>query len=164
VSDSSARGPAALLRIADESLTASGLEPTIANASEYLDNAFQRGRIFTDWVMEYNTTSWQRSQSSSQGETDLVEARFHIANAEVYREAMRRSQQATVELTQAENFVRAAEPLLNSRIATELTAVRQRIENAEARNQADQSSQMTRFESIKEDLHQLIDELHAANS
>jgi len=164
VSDSSALGPAALVRIADESLSASGIEPTIASASEYLDNAFQRGRIFTDWLMEYNTTSWQRSQSSSQGETDLVEARFHVANAEVYREAMRRSQQAKVELSQAENFLRAAEPLLNPHIAIELTGVRQRLENAEARNQEDQSSQMTRFESIKEELDQLIDELHAANS
>jgi patatin-like phospholipase/acyl hydrolase len=164
LSDSSALSPAAVLRVADESLSTSGIEPTIARASEYLDNAFQRGRIFTDWLMEYNTTSWQRSQSSSQGETDLVEARFHVANAEVYREAMRRLQRATVELNQADNFLRAAEPLLGSHIATEITAVRQRIENAEARNQADRSSQMTRFESIKEDLDQLIDELHSASS
>lgn len=164
VSDSSALGAAALLRVADESLSASGIEPTIASVSEYLDNAFHRGRIFTDWLMEYNTTRWQRSQSSSQGETDLVEARFHIANAEVYREAMRRSQRAAVELNQAENFLRAAEPLLNPHIATELSAVRQRIENAEARNQEDHSSQLTRFESIKDDLDQLIDELHAAHS
>lgn len=156
--------PISAVHLMDESLSASGVKPMIAGATDFLDDALQRGRIFTDWAMEYNTTSWQRSQSSSQGETDLVEARFHIANAEVYREAMRRSQRATAELNQAENLLRAAEPLLNSHIAAELTAVRERIENVEAHNQDDRSSQMARFESIKEDLDQLIENLHSANS
>ncbi|HWH77877.1 MAG TPA: hypothetical protein VNT76_10920 [Candidatus Binatus sp.] len=161
---SSALNPSTSLQGADPSSSGSGVKPVITGAAAFLDDAFQRGRIFTDWMMEYNTTKWQRSQASSQGESDLVEARFHVANAEVFREAMRQSQKATRELTQADDLLRAAEPLLSHDLAATLTTVRQRIENAQARNQQDPTSHMTRFESIKEDLDQLIESFHSANT
>jgi len=55
--------------------------------------------LFNEWLMEYNTSQWEilRANRAPQ-RRNLLEARFHIANAEVFMEAMSESDRSIKEL------------------------------------------------------------------
>jgi hypothetical protein len=92
-----------------------------------LNDAWHRGLIFNEWLMEYNTSQWQIFSASSPAETDLIEARFHVINAAVFTEAMRENERAINELGRAETSLQAAQTIIKTNLAAQLTTVREEI-------------------------------------
>src|SRR6266850_38806 len=72
-----------------------------SRAAAFLNDTWRRGKIFNEWLMEYNASQWEIFRASSPAETDLLDAKFHIANAEVFTEAMSETDRAIKELERA---------------------------------------------------------------
>ena len=58
-------------------------------------------KVFNEWLMEYNTSQWELFRALSPAETDLIEARFHVANAEVFTDGISENDRAIKELDRA---------------------------------------------------------------
>ena len=84
-----------------ESARSSRMPAAFSRAAAFLNDTWRRGKFFNEWLMEYNASQWEFFRSSSPAETDLLEVKFHIANAEVFTEAMRETDRAIKELVRA---------------------------------------------------------------
>ena len=63
----------------------------LSRAAAFFDDAWHRTMVFQEWWMDYTASAWELFNASSPAETDLLEARFHVANAEVFADAMSES-------------------------------------------------------------------------
>jgi len=133
--------------------------PALRRAAEFIDQAWRRTVVFKEWWMEYNASRWEMLNASTPAESDLLEARFHVANAEVFTDAMNEQDRAMKELARAETSLEAAERLVTPHLAPQLTSVRKEIVAAENSNPATEP-----FEAIKSDLDRLIERLRLSNT
>ena len=131
-------------------------------ARNWLDQTWQRVKIFDEWLMEYNTSQWEIFRASSPIETDLLQARYHVANAEVFTEAMSEKNRALKELDRAAGSLQAAQPLLDRKLAPQLATIRSELAAAE-RTEPDRFSTLT-FETIKADLDRLLQTLRVSQT
>lgn len=134
-------------------------QTALRRAAEFIDQAWRRTVVFKEWWMEYNASRWEMLNASSPAESDLLEARFHVANAEVFTEAMNEHDRAIKELARAETSIEAAERVVAPRIASQLTNVRKEVVAAETSN-ADTEP----FDLIKSDLDRLIERLRISHT
>jgi hypothetical protein len=95
----------------------SSLQAKVRRVAVFLNDAWHRGLIFNEWLMEYNTSQWKIFSASSPAETDLIEAKFHVINAEVFTEAMRENEHAIKELARAETSLQAAQTIVKADLA-----------------------------------------------
>lgn len=130
-----------------------------SRAAAFLDDTWRRGKVFNEWLMEYNTSQWQIYRASSPAETDLLEARFHVANAEVFTEAMSETDRAIKELDRAATSLQAVQTLVKADLASQLTTISTEITAAEMNEQKGDAFATARFETIKADLDHLIEVL-----
>src|SRR5215203_2598523 len=64
------------------------LDNDLRTVIDHLSELGQRSRIITDWYLENQTSSWDRMRGTPGVENDLLEARFHVANAAASRSAI----------------------------------------------------------------------------
>lgn len=133
--------------------------PALRHAAEFIDQAWLRTVVFKEWWMEYNASRWEMLNASTPAESDLLEARFHVANAEVFTDAMNEQDRAMKELARAATSLEAAERLVTPHLAPQLTSVRKEIVAAESSNPA-----IEPFEAIKSDLDRLIERLRLSHT
>jgi hypothetical protein len=129
---------------------------TLDRAAAFLDDAWHRGMVFKEWLMEYNASQWEIFNASSPAETDLLEAKFHVANAEVFTDAMGENDRALKELVRAETSLQAAQTIVRASLATQLTTIRKEIAAAENSEQSADDSSTVPFEAIKTELDHLL--------
>ncbi len=128
-----------------------------SRAAAFLHDIWHRGKIFNEWLMEYNTSQWELFRASSPAETDLIEARFHVANAEVLTEGVSEMDRAIKELDRAATSLQAVQTLLKDNLAPEVTTIRAEITAAELNEQTETASSTVPFETIKANLDHLIE-------
>jgi hypothetical protein len=128
----------------------------LSRAADFLHNAWLRGIVVREWLMEYNTSEWELFNASSPAETDLLEARFHLSNAEAFTEALNERNRALKELAQAETSLQAVESLVGPHLAPQLKTIDEEIAAAETSEKVASSSAALPFETIKADLDHLI--------
>ena len=133
--------------------------PALRRAAEFIDQAWRRTVVFKEWWMEYNASRWEMLNASSPAESDLLEARFHVANAEVFTEAMNEQDRAVKELARAETSLQAAERLVKPGITPQLIRVEKEITAAESASTAAEP-----FDAIKSDLDRLIERQRLSNT
>jgi hypothetical protein len=122
----------------------------------FLNDTWRRGKIFNEWLMEYNASQWEIFRASSPAETDLLDAKFHIANAEVFTEAMSETDRAIKELDHAATSLQAVQTLVKPDLAPQLTNISAEITAAEMKEQKGDAIPSAPFETIKADLDHLI--------
>ena len=135
------------------SLFRHGLGGTI----DYLRDLWRRSIILREWTLEYQTSYWGAIRAASGAETDLVEARFHVANAEVFDAAMGQKQRAKVELERAENYLFETRPLIVNKLRPALEKIRQELGAARVDSEPMVSEDSERYERIKSDLDHMIE-------
>jgi hypothetical protein len=140
------------------------LQSKFSRVAVVLNDAWHRGLIFNEWLMEYNTSQWRIFSASSPAETDLIEAKFHVVNAEVFTEAMRENERAIKELVRAETSLQAAQTIVKANLAAQLTTVREEIRDAEVDEQSEKAFSSVPFETIKANLDHLIQILHLSKT
>jgi hypothetical protein len=115
-----------------------------------------RGIVVKEWLMEYNLAQWEILNPAGPAETDLLEARFHVANAEVFTAVMGENDRAIKALARAETAVEAVQSLVQPKLIPRLAAVRDEILAAEAEKKSSSIASTAPFEAIKTDLDRLI--------
>ena len=125
-------------------------------AVAYLYAMWRRGMVLKEWTIEYNAFRWEILRASSPAESDLLDARFHVANAEVFTEAMSKKTRAIRELDRAETSLKAAEALVEPSLARQVKTIDDEIAAAETREQTGDTFSTMPFETIKAHLDHLI--------
>ena len=137
---------------------------SLGQAATFLHDTWRRGMVIKEWLMEYNTAQWEIFSSSSPAETDLLEARFHVANAEVFTEAMSENERAIKELIRAETSLQAVQTLVKPNLAPQLTTIRDEITAAESLERTKATFSRAPFETIKTDLDHLIERVRVSKT
>ena len=121
---------------------------------------WQRTEIFAEWPIENSTTEWEKTYASTAVEKELIEARFHVENAEVYEWSIENRQKTLTELDLAERFLKDVRPLVKKpaldtieRLTTELDTMKIDTTGAGASRPLD-------YENIKTDLDRVIHWVH----
>lgn len=128
-------------------------------ALDYLGNLWGRALIIKQWTLEYRAASWGSMYAQRGAESDLAEARFHVANAEVFGSATGEIQKAETELDRADRYLQKAVRLVTVELRPTLNAIRQEVSEAKLELQsADRESESD--EQIKVDLDWAIAALH----
>ena len=127
-----------------------------SDAAALLHSAWRRAMVFNEWLMEYNASQWEIFRASSPAETDLLEARFHITNAEVFTATMREADRAIKELDRAATSLQDVQALVKPNLAPQLTTISAEITAAERNERKDGVFSTAPFETIKADLDHLI--------
>ena len=140
-----------------ESPTSLRAPADFSRAAAFLDDIWHRGKVFNEWLMEYNTSQWELFRASSPAETDLIESRFHVANAEVFTEGVSENDRAIKELDRAATSLQAVQTLLKDNLAPEVTTIRAEITAAELNKQTEPAFSTVPFETIKANLDHLIE-------
>jgi len=128
----------------------------LRRAAALFNDSWRRVQLFDEWLMEYNISPWDIVRTPNRVETDLEEARFHVANAEVFTAAMREKERALRELSRAATSLQAAEPLVQANLASRLTAIKEEIAATVLDERYPTKLSAASFEAIKTDLDHLI--------
>ena len=132
----------------------------LSRAAGFLHDAWLRGIVVREWLMEYNTSEWELFNAASPAETDLLEARFHLSNAEAFTQALSERNRALKELAQAETSLQAVESLVGPQLKT----IDEEIAAAETSEKVASSSAALPFEEIKTELDHLIEIVRSAKT
>ena len=135
-----------------------------SRAAAFVNDIWHRGMIIKQWLMEYKTSEWEIFNAASPAENDLLEARFHVANAEVFTQAMRDSNRAIEELTRAEASLQAVETIIKAPLLPELSTIRQEIAAVEIKEQIPADLSSVPFEAIKSNLDHLIGDVRPSKT
>ena len=134
----------------------------LSRSAAFANETWQRGIVIKQWLMEYKTTEWEVFTATGPAESDLLEARFHVANAAVFTQAMRDKERAIKELVRAETSLEAARTIIKAGLVPQLSTIREEITAAETHEQTEDSYSTVRFETIKTDLDHLIERVRAS--
>ena len=127
-----------------------------SRAAALLDDIWERAMVIEVWWMDYTASQWELFNASSPAEADLLETRFHVANAEVFTDAVNENDRAMKELARAEASLDAARGIANAKLAPRLSSIREEIATAESHKQAKEAFSTVPFETIKADFDHVI--------
>src|SRR5262250_133974 len=135
------------------------LSAPLAPIAHALAELWQRTQILAEWPIENNTTQWEKFYASTLVEKELIEARFHVENAEVYEWSIENPQKTVTELNRrAERFLDDARASINKKhILVTIERVTKELETMEADATGKGVSQPANYESVKTDLDHVID-------
>jgi hypothetical protein len=134
------------------------LSAPLAPIAHALAELWQRTQILAEWPIENNITQWEKFYASTFVEKELIEARFHVENAEVYEWSIENPQKTVTELNRAERFLDDARASINKKpILVTIERVTKELETMEADATGKGASQPANYESVKTDLDQVID-------
>lgn len=149
----------------EEGVSRAGVAATLGQVASALSDTWRRGMVLKQWLMEYNTSQWQLFHSSSPAESELLEARFHVANAQVFTEVARENDRAIKELDRAEKSLEAAARIVvKPDLIPRLSSVQEEMKAAEVDERAGDALSTPSFETIKTDLDHLIEIVRVANA
>jgi hypothetical protein len=93
----------------------------------FFSELWRRSIMMREWMLECETTYWETLRAASGAEADLVEARFHLANAEVFAAAFGEPQKATIELERTERYLVSAQPSVEKNALPVLATIKEAI-------------------------------------
>jgi hypothetical protein len=134
----------------------SQLSASFTHSAEDVAQAWRQAEILAEWPIENDTTQWEKAYASTNVEKELIEARFHVENAEVYEWAIKNRQKTMVELKQAEGFLENARPLIKNPALATVEQVTKELELMKIDTMGEGASRPANYEIIKTDLDQVI--------
>mgnify|MGYP001169989418 FL=1 len=132
----------------------------LGTALGHLSDLWQRSMIMKEWLLEYGTTGWERIDAPRGVKNDLLEARFHVANAEVFGAATGEKQRAKMELDRADRYLQKALPVVADNALPAVEAIRKELSVAKMDVGMAYHKIQTSDERIKAELDRVINALH----
>ena len=142
----------------DEFSNAVSPPAALSNAVAFMGDTWRRAMVMREWLLDYNMSEWEIFNAADSAENDLLQARFHVGNAEVLTDAMRETDRAVKELARAETALEAVQNLVKSSLSLQLKNVEGEIVAAEQDNDLSRVP----FEKIKANLDHLIQTLRSS--
>jgi len=125
-----------------------------------LGKLWQRAMIMREWMIESQTASWERILAPRGAASDLLEARFHVANAEAFGSATGERQKAEIEFDRADRYLQKTLPLVTATRLANLNAIRKELRDAKLQLENGEPDSAAADERIKADLDRAIASLH----
>jgi hypothetical protein len=119
-----------------------------------------RTEILAAWPLESNTVQWSEYYATTPVEKDLIAARFHVENAEVYEWALRNQQKTMAELNKAERFVQDARPLIKNPALITIDTVANELAMMKTDAAGEGAGRPANYETVKKDLDRVIRWVH----
>ena len=119
-----------------------------------------RTEILAEWPLESNTVQWSEFYATTPVEKDLIAARFHVENAEVYEWALKNQQKTMAELDKAERFVQDARPLIKKPALITIDTVASELEMMKTDAAGVGAGRPANYETVKKDLDRVIRWVH----
>ena len=133
------------------------LSAPLAPIGQALVQLWQQTQILAEWPIENNTAQWEKFYASTAAEKELIEARFHVENAEVYEWSIKSPQKTVRELNRAEGFLDDARPSIDKTpVLASIEQVTREIELMKADTNEKRISQPANYEAVKTDLDHMI--------
>ena len=143
----------------------SQLSASLAPVTHALAQLWRRTQILAEWPIENNTTQWEKFYASTVVEKELIEARFHVENAEVYEWSIENPKKTIAELNRAERFLYDACPAINKTpLLATIERVAKELEIMEANTTGEGASQPANYEAVKTDLDHVINGVRTAGA
>jgi hypothetical protein len=142
--------------VASSGCSGSSLRTALGSLSEL----WRRSMIMKQWMLEYEASYWEKLRAARGAESDLVEARFHVSNAEVFGAAIGDKQRAKVELGRADRYLKKALPLVADDTLLTLETIRKELSSTKLDLERAGPNTYTSDERIKTDLDDMISLLH----
>jgi hypothetical protein len=149
-----------MIREGEES--GSSLSSELATVIVYLNDLAQRSRIIRDWFIENQTFSWERMRITPGVDTDLLEARFHVANAEAFSAALGDMKRAKSELDEADGYLQNALRTAASDLQPFIRAIHDELTDAKSEVETGDPDTDVTDDQIKTDLDWVVQTLHDA--
>jgi hypothetical protein len=124
-------------------------------------NLLHRSVIIKSWYLDAQAISWAKSRAGFGAESDLLEARWHVGNAEAFAAAMDEPQKARSELDRADELMQRVLPAINQDLQFIVQAIRSEIEKGKYQLDRGDSNSEALDEQIKTDLDWIIDTVHS---
>jgi hypothetical protein len=138
------------------------LSPSLNRIAGHFAQAWQRAQILAEWPIESNAAQWEKSYAPTLVEKELIEARFHVENAEVYEWSIKNRQKTVTEINQAERFLQDARPSVKKPALATVERVTKELELMKLDSTGEGASQPANYEIIKMDLDRVIGWVRAA--
>jgi hypothetical protein len=121
-----------------------------------IDSLWRRSESVTDRALDYQVAAWERLQSTGTGSEDLIEAKLHVAYAEIGEFTSGDKQSAETELEKATSYLREAIPQMGRKAEPELKEIENEMMVAKAAIGKNEPGQWERYATIKDGLSRLI--------
>lgn len=131
------------------------IQSTPANAPSRLDALWRRAKALSERSVEYFANGWQQIESGSQLRSNLIEAKLHLAYADIDRFTARQPKQANGELMQAQKHLDAALQEATPSQASSLSALRDQVAALAAEQQPNERE--SDYASLEARLSKLIE-------
>jgi hypothetical protein len=142
----------------------SQLSASLAPVVRDLGQLWRRTQILAEWPIENNTTQWEKFYASTIVEKELIDARFHVENAEVYEWSIENPKKTIAELNRAERVLSDARPSIQKPLLATIERVTKELETMEADTSGEGASQPANYEAVKTDLDHVIDRIRTVGA
>ena len=126
------------------------------NAGRSIKGLWERGVALADRALDYQTAAWEKFQASRSDADDLINAKLHVAYAEIYEFTTGETEKSAKELDEAETYLKNAAPRLRSQEEAELETLQKDLQNVKAAVGKQMPQQRERYAAIKDGLSSLI--------
>jgi hypothetical protein len=117
---------------------------------------WERGDSLAERAMDYQNAAWEKFHSSDADAEDIIEAKLHIAYAEIYEFTTGETQKSATELDNAEAYLQKAAPRLSASEKTTMDMVNKDLRQVKAELGKNQSKQLERYATIRDSLSQMV--------
>ena len=121
-----------------------------------INGLWRRSESLADRALDYQVAAWERLQSTGGGSKDLIEAKLHVAYAEIDEFTSGDKQKSETELEKAESYLRQAVPQMTRKAEPELKKIENELTVAKTAIGKNEPGQRERYAAIKDGLSRLI--------
>jgi cellobiose-specific phosphotransferase system component IIA len=116
--------------------------------------------LIEEWRLQSKADCWELVRPAGGAKRNLLEARFHVANAEVFAAATGDIHRAHAELDRAGDYLQNALPLVTGNMQSTINAIRNDVIHAKSALETEDTAAKSTDEQIKSELDGAIVALH----
>jgi TPR repeat protein len=132
------------------------LESKGKGAASAIDGLWEKARALSERSAEYVYTDWEELTVTSKTKINLMEAKLHVAYAQIYQDTTGEVAKVRPEIDEADSYLKKAKQHVDGETEARLVAIRQELKEAKAHLQEKGADVRTRYEKIKAELGDLI--------
>ena len=121
-----------------------------------INGLWRRSESLADRALDSQVAAWEKLQSTGIGSEDLIEAKLHVAYAEIGEFTSGDKQNAETELEKATSYLREAVPQMSRKAEPELKEIDNELTVAQAAIGKNEPGQRERYAAIEDSLARLI--------
>ena len=121
-----------------------------------INGLWRRSESLADGAFDYQVAAWEKLQSAGAGSEDLIEAKLHVAYAEIDEFTSGDKQKSETELEKAMSYLRESVPQMSTKAEPKLKEIEHELTVAKSAVGENEMGQRERYAAIEDSLSRLI--------